>query len=225
MTHKVTIGFTYYDNYEGLLPKLEAYKNIPADIILVDDGSPVKPLERKDILNHWRLFRITEDIGWNNEGARNLIAHHATTEWIIFHDMDTHVAETSFDILKNIDDLELDINNYYQLFETNIGRGSMRESKWFSHNHILVNRDKFLEYGGYNETYNGYYGFDEGYNFRQYMVRNIIPEIECHRDKEGATPDDRKNTMGRNWEHGNDPRWPEWIETKEKLLFPWVEIK
>jgi len=72
-------------------------------VICVDDGSPEPALpiiegaaccaptktgERRPPLHAIELYRINVDIPWNREGARNLGAHVATTDWIVQLDID-----------------------------------------------------------------------------------------------------------------------------------------
>ena len=87
--NNITIGITYYDNYEALKKMIHYYKSWDNyKFIIVDDGSPKRPLEKNDIPNDWSLYRVTKDIGWNNEGCRNLIVHECETEWVCLIDMD-----------------------------------------------------------------------------------------------------------------------------------------
>lgn len=64
------------------------------NIIVVDDGSPepALPIIQKrastELLKRVRLYRITVDIPWNREGARNLGATEADSDWIVHIDID-----------------------------------------------------------------------------------------------------------------------------------------
>lgn len=218
--YNVTVGFTYYDNFGAIPLIVDQYENIPADIVIVDDGSPIRPLTRSDIPDHWRLLRVKEDIGWNNEGCRNLIAHVAKTDWLLFHDIDTMIKKESFEILQNIDSLELDEKTVYHICEKGHKKTESRsESRHFVHQHIVVYRKTFLEYGGYDETYNGYYGFDFK-GFREKCNRDILPEIESIHLKEYQSNKQLKMERGQGWKEDD---FPILEQTDEKLRFEWYE--
>ena len=87
--NNITIGTTYYDNYEAFKALVDHYKSWDDyKFIVVDDGSPKRPLEKNDVPANWSLYRVTEDIGFNSEGCRNLIVHQCETEWVCLHDVD-----------------------------------------------------------------------------------------------------------------------------------------
>lgn len=218
--HKITVGFTYYDNFSVVPLLVDQYQNIPADVIVVDDGSPIRPLTRSDIPNEWRLLRVKEDIGWNNEGCRNLIAHVTKTDWILFHDIDTMIKKECFDLLQDIDSLELDTDTVYHICERSHSRSESRnQSAYYVHQHIVVFRDTFWKHGGYDETYNGYYGFDYR-GFRNKCNRDILPEIESIHLKAGPSNKQLKTKRGWGWEEKD---FPVFEQTDEKLRFEWYE--
>ena len=81
----ITIGITYYDNFRLFEYNRDWYDKINSPnvkFIWVDDGSPERPLTKEDMPDGWDLYTITEDVGWNNEGAKNLIMHVAETPWV-----------------------------------------------------------------------------------------------------------------------------------------------
>jgi hypothetical protein len=85
----ITLIVPFYRNVEMLKRQSAEWNSYPSDmkIIVVDDCSPepAEPLvERRDIT----ILRITDDIKWNRNGARNLGAHVADTEWIMQIDID-----------------------------------------------------------------------------------------------------------------------------------------
>ena len=80
MGTNLTIGITYYNQIEAFNHLKEYYKDTNYKFIICDDGSSTHPLTEKDIpvvagitQNNWSIIRIEKDIGFNSEGARNLI--------------------------------------------------------------------------------------------------------------------------------------------------------
>ena len=236
----ITIGITYYDNYDALQKVIKHYKNfINCNFILVDDGSPIKPLTSDDVPNHWSLYRVTEDIGWNNEGCRNLIAHVCETEWLCLTDMDYVIKQSDI----NFNDFEKDCIYFfadtdwlkYWLKPSTNNRAELNRilkngrGPFFDHNQIFTTKKYFWQCGGYDETYIGYYGADGSlitkynkfnYNISEYEVISVRNEKD---EGIGNTNDNRKDLLGR----GLKNKWK--IPKKEihnkKLTFPWVKIK
>jgi glycosyltransferase involved in cell wall biosynthesis len=60
------------------------------EFILVDDFSDTEYKLPPNDLNI-RLFRVTDDIPWNQGGARNLATIHATGSVAMFIDIDQHI--------------------------------------------------------------------------------------------------------------------------------------
>ena len=227
----ITIGITYYDNYDALQKVIKHYKNfINCNFILVDDGSPIKPLTSDDVPNHWSLYRVTEDIGWNNEGCRNLIAHVCETEWLCLTDMDYVIKQSDI----NFNDFEKDCIYFFAdtdwLKEAENSRAELGRSlrgPLFDHNQIFTTKKYFWDCNGYNETYIGYYGEDGtlianpefNYNVSEYEVINV----RDGKKNIGNTDDNRKDLLGRGLK--NKWRLPKKEIHNKKLTFPWVKIK
>ena len=142
----LTIGYTYYNNAAGWKEIQKYYRDCSHNKIVVDDASP-NPIE---LNNSWITYKINEDIGWNNEGARNLIVQQADTEWVALIDMDWYLKDFNVDLSTLRDDT-------LYVFRTpearDFGGGSF-------HNQILVNREYFLCVGGYFLSQPGKYGLD-----------------------------------------------------------------
>lgn len=113
----ITLGYTYYDSPANLEYIVDWYTKHPIDIefIIVDDGSRVHPIKKTDVPAHWRVFRVNEDIGFNNEGARNLAVCAADTKWMILLDCDRVLIPKTYDFFESIDSQELDESKIYTL--------------------------------------------------------------------------------------------------------------
>lgn len=137
----------------GLRPFLE--------FILVDDCSEEPLATYKTDLN-LRAFRITTDIPWNQAGARNLGAFHASGEWGLFFDIDQKLNLEALPAiignLKNFDPMTM----YHLKMEGLCG--SSPEQKLTNHpNTFLVNMQTFRTFGMYDEDFAGYYGYEDLY--------------------------------------------------------------
>ena len=217
----ITIGTTYYDNYEAFKNLVDHYKSWDDyKFIVVDDGSPKRPLEKNDVPSNWSLYRVTEDIGFNNEGCRNLIVHECETEWVCLHDLDYLLKNKNMDFsdydkrkLYSFQDVE------YQRKDESYYSAEHPGRKWglHGHNQLCITKKYFLEIGGYDETYAGYYGQDA--SLFEAGDRNVT-EYEIHYNKGsnnnrmGRTPRDRKIS-------------PDFILERHnrKLTFPWIKIQ
>ena len=85
-----TLIVPYYRNVAMLNRQAAEWCAYPEDIkiIVVDDGSPEAAVEHCQFPKGVQVYRINEDIPWNRNGARNLGAHVATTDWIVQVDID-----------------------------------------------------------------------------------------------------------------------------------------
>tara|TARA_Y100000114_G_scaffold152119_1_gene169952 strand:- start:1249 stop:1923 length:675 start_codon:yes stop_codon:yes gene_type:complete len=223
--NNITIGITYYDNYEALKKVIHYYESWDNyKFIIVDDGSPKRPLEKNDIPNDWSLYRVTKDIGWNNEGCRNLIVHECETEWICLTDID-HVI---LDVDLYFDNHDKNTIYFFKDLYKPVGKNVISGRKPYNHNQIYTTKKYFLEVGGYDETYAGYYGQDGSliasphirYNISEYCVDYNQNKNGIHF---GQTDNNRKNLLGR----GTENKWriPEKTQHNKKLTFPWIKIK
>lgn len=159
MEKNLTINYTYYNpktflnlsNTNRLLRKLvrEYKNNYDCYFQIIDDASPV-PINLKKIPSHWSVYKINEDIGWNNEGARNVLMETSKTEWNFLVDMDYMLTEEN---IKRLIDIipKLNENKAYKL--------SASPHKQ-SINNILITKKVFNEIGGYDKAFLGMYGND-----------------------------------------------------------------
>ena len=161
----ITIGLTYYDNYSMFAKVRDYYSAIPTDrvaYIVVDDGSPNRPLEAEDMPPGWELLRITADVGWNNEGARNLIMKEAPTERVMLMDLDHVLMPQVVMQLHSICQAQYD---YVPFAERQINIEPDGKVKSFIHkstspNSFSITKKYFWELNGYDESLQGLYGYD-----------------------------------------------------------------
>lgn len=115
-------------------------------ILIIDDGSAIPAKADPEI----EIYRIEEDIPWNQHGARNLGAH-LCKGWTIFADID-HVLDA-----KNVRRV-LAHKASPSCFYRFIGRAGP------CYNQFLMTTDLYWKAGGYDEDYCGHYGGDGEFN-------------------------------------------------------------
>lgn len=244
-----TLIFPYYRNPLMLQFHLEmVWGMYPAGIkvIVVDDGSPdpARPVIERSLDQGYcealdlRLYRITVDLPWNREGARNLGAHVAETEWIVQLDIDHTLAPTSAAALLAF---KPNPDRWYRLTRFRVGEADEtrlkdklpREARYGRVKpHIdsyLMRRAAYLDLGGYDEDFVGCLG--GGTNFlkradRAMPVDMLPDDISLCVHTRHSVPDasdlhlsrdtSRGKEIGRQKEQAGLPR------PTNPLRFPWV---
>ena len=152
--NNITIIQTYYNERFYLETQIERWNNYntPINIILIDDGSQIEPAEnvlKEHTINdniNFSLYRVTEDIGFNSHGCRNLGARLAKSNWLLFQDIDYTLQPSD---LKRLQTETLDLNSWYELNAKFQGRGN----PYMALNQFLIPRKLFLDSGGYDESF------------------------------------------------------------------------
>jgi len=154
LRNNITIIHTYYNERSYLETQIERWNNYntPVNIILIDDGSQIEPAENvlsEHTLNdniNFSLYRVTEDIGFNGHGCRNLGARLAKSNWLLFLDIDYTLQPAD---LKRLQNETLDLNTWYELNAKFHGRGNT----YMALNQFMIPRKLFLDSGGYDESF------------------------------------------------------------------------
>ena len=151
----VTISYNYYEDPTNLKLVMKYHKDHGEvdgiHFTIIDDASPTKPINLKEVPDWWSVYRIKDDVGWNNEGAKNLAMDVSHTEWNLIGDADHPVKDKSVRMLPDLVDT-LDPNTAYRPVRTG---GKPRGVNCF-----LLTKTLFWKAGGYDETYQGLYGYD-----------------------------------------------------------------
>lgn len=170
LTYIVPLYFTKDSN--ALSDLLDLYSTYSSsitsnvDFIFIDDCSPLPVLIPSDCNLNIRLYRINEDIRWNQPGARNLGAVFAKTDYILMTDLDHRVSEKTFEYLlkKNF------WKNRVYLFRRKDHNGI----KVRSHpNTFVISRSTFFGCYGYDEEFCGNYGYDDEF-FLKWLLLNGV---------------------------------------------------
>jgi hypothetical protein len=156
---QLTLIVPYYENPEFFAHQIRTWRAYAHDllahlwIIVVDDGSPVPIVSPEYMPCPFRMFRVETDIRWNWLAARNIGAHHASTAWLLFTDMDHVVPE---DTLRAVIFGTHDPAVMYAFSRVeHTGDPCGPHSGTF-----LLTRDLFWKIGGYDERLSGHYGTD-----------------------------------------------------------------
>jgi glycosyltransferase involved in cell wall biosynthesis len=244
----VTLCIPFYRNSAMLKHQLEEWINYPWQIrvIVVDDGSP-EPAS--DIVDEYfgelpfdlQLYRILVDIPWNRNGARNLAAHVAETEWLLMSDID-HVlpAEAAVQLLEQT----VDPQHWYRFHRWRVGaadetrkKDEIAEACAFGEikPHIdsyLATREAYWAIGGTDEDYSGVLG--GGSPFLRLMEKHLgepvlmPPDIPLHVYTRYAVPDANDWSLSRDTKPGKDitkrKRTNGDVRPKNPLRFPWERV-
>lgn len=173
----LTVIYAYYDNAKMLEKHLTEWEQYPTgtNIILVDDASPKYPAY--EIVKDWpvnlRLYRVTQNIPWNQNGARNLAMKVCETQWALMLDMD-HLLPHG-DALKALGMRKYDDCYYVPLRYWPNGDEYRRHP-----NSFLLTVDKFWECGGYDEDFCGHYGSDSVFRM---ALNNVARRVETDKFK------------------------------------------
>jgi hypothetical protein len=168
VTNDITLIVPYYRNREMLRRQAKEWWGYPSQlkIIVVDDGSPepaMPMINRKDVT----VLRINEDIPWNRNGARNLGAHVATTQWVMQIDIDHLLpADCAWQLTETL----LDANDMYRFARWRRGAADNTRMKDklprdAMYGRIKPHGDSYLctkaaywKAGGYNYAFSGHLG-------------------------------------------------------------------
>ena len=163
----ITLCYTYYNNWKAF-DRMKTYyqqlENPNVKFLIIDDGSPDRPLKKRDVPKGWSLYRINEDVGWNNEGAKNLAMKVAETEWVVLLDLDHILFPDSFRGLHRITELPYNKAPFFRRPIHQDTDGVIYPNndpiRQFSANSYAITRTYFWELGGYDESLQGLYGYD-----------------------------------------------------------------
>lgn len=153
---KITVGVLYYNQLEMLkyhLSEWLKYKD-EAEFIIVDDCSliPLKlPLEYSFV----KVYRITDNINWNQTGARNLVYLKANNQWVFTSDIDHVLTHKSFSLLLNLLKDKKNENKEIYFLDRDFACGF---KKGRMHSSFIIDKHVYLAIGGQDEDFAGNYG-------------------------------------------------------------------
>jgi len=149
----MTVLYTYFGQIERIPQIIE--QDIPT--MIVDDCSEIQ----LGSLDNVKVLRITDDIKWNQPGARNL-GFQELNDWIVCLDIDHLLTK---DLYNKLNSMDKQIGTIYYL-----GREDTK-----SYNVYMIHKDDFEKVGGYDEDFCGNYGYDDIHFF---MKCNQLLHVE-----------------------------------------------
>jgi glycosyltransferase involved in cell wall biosynthesis len=155
--------FQYLDQLEETM---EYCKDERLKMIIVDDCSdqPIDPIVRAWDDPRVSLYRITDDLGFNSHGARNLAMKETTTEWNVLIDIDYRLIGVDA-LLEMLDNKELEPNipHFFPVSHSYDGRLTPTRA---SINDFVVTSKLFWKAKGYDPEYYGIH-----YGDREFITR------------------------------------------------------
>jgi hypothetical protein len=160
-TPKLTIGFSTYGQPAMLSYWFDRYLEQPAqwrnqvEVVVVDDcGIPPAIVPNKPEIH---LFRIKQDIPWNQPGARNLVAHVAKAPRLMLIDPDMTMEQGMLEkLVTACESLRLGV-----AFRPILRHVANKVFDRSSPNVHLMMKADFEKIGGYDEDYAGHKGWSD----------------------------------------------------------------
>ena len=191
--HRLTVGYTYFEEPERLIQQIEIWKRWPAnvDIFLVDDGSEYFPavdvikshLSLKDYNATFQLWKCTRNLGFNSHGCRNLIAKYAQTDIIQFLDIDMFLYEGDIAKLKQLvwEPDYIAHHKAYKTFDQTVAQHPGHI------NAFAIHKELYWKAGGYDESFTGHHWGDREFLDRIYAQehKKVKTELIITLDRKG----------------------------------------
>jgi hypothetical protein len=235
----IGINYNYYNNLDlfkwvrdyYLCLDTEGYK-----FTVVDDGSQKVPLPLDEIPEDWLFYLVTEDVGWNCNGARNLIMRETDIDWNIQIDLDMVITPQSLKYIReNIDTFNpYKVLNFaslpYNLIPTTpalvkkYGWELTEEDKnsqySCGYNVYICTKELFWQKGGYAElAHNGEYGGDY-FLLDKFKPWQMDPNLTYFKVIYDATPKEWKNESKRRFGYKNIGK-----DDGKRVNFNWKRIR
>lgn len=166
---KFTIVYSYFNQKEWLEELLTYWNNFYKDyidlidIIIVDDHSstPALPIvKEKYNYNNIKVPYVTQDLGFGIAASRNLGAMLSKTDNILLLDLDTVITPG---LLQEIIDWNYIEDSFYYRFFNNSCKLKLHTNQEFrkSSHTLYINKNLFISVGGYPQSLNGKYGYED----------------------------------------------------------------
>ena len=169
---RLTVGLTYFNESNWIHQWYQAFHYYPKDIqvIIVDDGSTTDPIDEHlypiTDLGDWcpdvQVYKVTEDLGFNGHGCRNLIAKIADADFLAFFDIDMMCDPSTMGRMRqrNWQHHSLYHHDFYVWQRQRI-------KKYPGHlNSFVCSKQLFWEAGGYDESFTGHHWGDREFQER-----------------------------------------------------------
>ncbi len=211
------------------------------NLIVVDDcGNPPAEIP-DDVAGVFRakLFRVEENIPWNQMGARNLGMHHAK-HWCIMLDPDMVIDPM---MARRFLEQECKRGEVIRFGLCHLD-GSVTRIDMTSPNTYMIHRDDFFDAGGYDEDYRGNKGWSDvqllatlAAHYKmlprmdlwvQFYGRGLIDDAQVVTLNRSVAVN--KKLHLRKCAEAKRMGWVKWVQTKKgnmamrNLRFPWKQV-
>ncbi len=166
---KLTFVTHFYCNQKNinsvidLFKKYEKFSDSLLDVIyfvIVDDGSPIEySLPEFNLNMTW--LKITDDIPWNQSGARNLGVTYAKSDKIVMSDLDHEFYEETLWHMVNRSNPG---RCFYKIYRDAVNSSGLQKGH---SNLFFMSRARFMRHFGYDEEFSGHHGAED-YRFVKY---------------------------------------------------------
>lgn len=129
-------------------------------VCIVDDHGdpPMEVPEDFKAICDIRLFRVIEDIPWNQMGARNIGMREAPSDWCVMLDPDMVIEPEMISRFV----AKAKISKRGQIFKFGLKhQNGSRKIDYSSPNSWLIHREDFFACGGYDEDFRGHKGWSD----------------------------------------------------------------
>jgi hypothetical protein len=157
-------------------------------IVVIDDGSATPLRFNPHPGFAFVHLRATEDIPWNQPGAKNLAMHFVPTEWAFLTDADHMLPTEAAAVLLGYSPAA---GTVYMPARLRNGQPCHPHP-----NSFLINKKDFFSINGYDEDFCGNYGHDDHFfvaKAQQRFELKPLDEVVLHNDQDNSTPDVERN--------------------------------
>lgn len=242
---RIQLIYPYYENPGMLKLQIKNWNSMPWQlkerfkIILVDDGSPNSPAVDVLLDNpledvNLELYRVLEDIPWNQNGAHNLGMNRAADGWCLVTDIDHIVVPSE---MNKLFDLKAATGKYYtfarrQIRELQVADFKRHPNSW------LLTKEMYWKSGGYDEDFAGHYGSDSVFRTALRQAARGVVHLDIHLVvcDEHDLPDANTRHFGKvepggirkdsKYHSANDPKLAQkrrhWTKAVDPIRFKWV---
>lgn len=175
----LSVVITYYSQPAMLAEQARTWRGYPPgiEVVVVDDGSAI-PAAAEGCA----IYRVAKDIPWHQDGARNLGAHVAAGEWLLFLDIDHVLPAVEAIALLGL------LSTLPQGCAFRPARRLVDDAYALrpGANIWLMRREDFWRVGGYDERLCGSYGTDQEFIprlRRTLRVQSLLVTLDVYRDR------------------------------------------
>lgn len=186
---RITLCVPYYENPGMLAAQLAVIATYPEPVrkalrlFVVDDGSPTRPATFPAKLPcEARLYRMREDIRWNQDACRNLAVAEAgkPEEWLLLTDIDHLVPAVTMQAVQGVKLRPGRVYTFRRQTALAIDGGNVRTEPYKAHpNSWLLTKGMYDRIGGYDERFAGLYGTDGMFRSRAQKRSEGLEELRC----------------------------------------------